>query len=501
VRLDGGWGQIEKQNGTNPQSRATPDNLAYVIYTSGSTGKPKGVEVEHGSLVNHVSVVAARWDVRPGERVLQFASLNFDASAQEIFSTLSRGGTLVLRTHDMIETVATFLERCREWRITVLDLPTAYWHELVAAATSENLRLPESLRVLLMGGERALPERLAQWLGLTEGRVRLINAYGPTEASIAATMWVHEGPLDPLPRIVPIGRPIANVRIYVLDGRLQPVPIGVAGELYLGGVCPARGYRNRPELTAERFLADPFAGGEWRLYKTGDRVRFRPDGELEYLGRFDGQVKIRGFRVEPGEIEAALREISGVSDAVVRAREDDPGQARLVAYVVPRRAGALSIAELRRVLKERLPDYMVPSAFVPIEALPITRSGKLDVAALPAPEPSRPELDNAYCGPRTPVEETLAGIWQSVLRLDRVGVQDNFFELGGHSLLATQVISRVREAFHVDVPLRDLFVNPTVEGLALAITERQAGQFAPDELERLLAEVKAPGGKTGPEGR
>ncbi len=501
IRLDTDWKEIEKHSSENPPNPATPDNLVYVIYTSGSTGKPKGVEVEHRSFVNHITVAGARWDVRPGERVLQFSSLNFDASAQEIFSTLTRGGTLVLRTEEMIETVATFLERCREWKITVLDLPTAYWHELVSVAAAENLCLPEPLRVLLMGGERALPERLAQWFALTGGRIRLINAYGPTEASIAATMWDREGPLEPLPRIVPIGRPIANVRIYVLDGRLQPVPIGVAGELYLGGACPARGYRKRPELTAERFLRDPFGGPDARIYKTGDRVRFRPDGELEYLGRFDAQVKIRGFRVEPGEIEAVLREISGVSDAVVLAREDTPGQARLVAYVASGRAEAPSVAELRRVLKERLPDYMVPSAFVRIESLPTTRSGKLDTAALPEPEPSRPELDNAYCAPRTPAEETLAEIWRSVLGLDRVGVKDNFFELGGHSLLATQVISRAREKFHVDVPLRDLFINPTIEGLALAITERQVGQFAPEELEGLLAQVKAPGGKTGPEGR
>jgi amino acid adenylation domain-containing protein len=498
VRLDADWPEIARESGENPQTPATPENLAYVIYTSGSTGKPKGVEIEHGSLANHIWCVADRFGTRPGERLLQFASLNFDASVQEIFSALTRGATLVLRSEEMIGTVATFLARCREWSLTILDLPTSYWHELVAVASAEHVDLPESVRFVLIGGEKALPERFAQWQALTGGRVQLLNAYGPTEVSISAIFWEPNGLVEPLPRTVPIGRPISNVRVYVLDGRLQPVPVGVVGELYVGGVCPARGYRNRPELTAERFIPDPFRGGKGRLYRTGDQVRFRPDGELEYLGRVDGQVKLRGFRVEPGEIEAALREIAGVSEAVVRAREDAPGQARLVGYVVPDPARPPSVSDLRRLLKEKLPEYMVPSTFVLLDALPRTRSGKLDAASLPAPEPARPELDNTYCEPRTPTEETLAEIWRTVLRLDRVGVHDNFFELGGHSLLATQVISRVRDVFHVDVPLRDLFVNPTVAGLALAIAERQSERVAPGELESLLSELKAWTGETGP---
>jgi amino acid adenylation domain-containing protein len=498
VRLDADRVEIERESGEDPETQAGPEHLAYVIYTSGSTGKPKGVEIEHGSLSNHIWFSALRFGMRTGERILQFASLNFDTSVQEIFSALSGGATLVLRSEEMIETVATFLAKCREWSLTVLDLPTSYWHELVAVASAEHLYFAESMRLVVIGGERALPERFAQWQEMTKNRVRLLNGYGPTEGTVAATRWEPEGLLDPLPQTVPIGRPIPNVRVYVLNGSLEPVPVGVDGELYVGGVCPARGYRNRPDLTAERFMPDPFRGGNERMYRTGDRARFRPGGELEYLGRLDGQVKVRGFRIELGEIEAALRGIGGVREAVVRAHEDLPGQMRLIAYLVPDGARCPSLRNLRRVLMEAIPAYMVPSTFVLLDALPKTPNGKLDAAALPVPASTRPELDDSYQGPRTPVEETLTEIWMNVLGLDRVGVHDNFFELGGHSLLATRVISRARDAFFVELPLRDLFLNPTVAGLAMAIAERQAERVAPAELERLLSELEAPIGETGP---
>ncbi|MFY9550790.1 MAG: amino acid adenylation domain-containing protein [Thermoanaerobaculia bacterium] len=490
ILLDASWETIAREPEGNFDSGIAPQNLAYVIYTSGSTGKPKGVEIEHGPLTNHVWIAAERFGVRPGERVLQFHSLSFDASAQEIFTTLSRGGTLVLRSEEMIGTVATFLARCREWRLTILDLPTSYWHELVAVASAEHLTLPESLRFVLIGGERALPERFAQWREMAGERVRLLNAYGPTEATIAATFWEPDAGLaESISRTVPIGCPISNVRTYVLDGRLQPVPVGVPGELYIGGAGMARGYRNRPELTAERFIPDPIRGGNERIYRTGDRARLQPGGNLEYLGRVDGQVKLRGFRVELGEVEAALRGIGGVREAVVRAHEDRPGEVRLLAYLVPDGARCPSVRVLRGQLNETLPGHMVPSNFILLDALPLTPNGKLDVAALPAPESVRPELDDAYREPRTPVEEILTEIWMNLLRVDRVGVEDNFFELGGHSLLATQVISRVRDAFHVELPLRDLFLNPTVVGLASALAQRQAGRAAPAELDESLAEA------------
>ena len=303
---------------------------------------------------------------------------------------------------------------------------------MVATASEEGLSLPASLRLVGVGGEAALPERFAQWQALAGRRVRLVNGYGPTEATITATRWEPDpAAQSPVPPILPIGRPIANTRVYVLDAGRRPVPVGVVGELYIGGVCVARGYRNRPDLTAERFIPDPFGGGRQKLYRTGDRVRWRSDGLLEYLGRADGQIKLRGFRVELGEVEAALRGIAGVRQAVVRAREDVPGETRLIAYVVPDRVRSPSTGDLRRSLKETLPAYMVPSHFILLEDLPLNRHGKLDLSALPAPEFARPEVDDVYRGPRTPVEAALSEIWAKVLRVDMVGVDDDFFELGG----------------------------------------------------------------------
>jgi amino acid adenylation domain-containing protein len=491
ITLDGAGDAIETEREDDLESRVAPSNLAYVIYTSGSTGKPKGVEIEHRSIVNYATYTANLFDVRPVDRVLQFASLSFDAAAEEIFPTLARGGTLVLRSEDMIETVRTFLDKCREWRITVLDLPTSYWHELVAVASEERLELPESVRLMVVGGEQALPERFLQWRALSGYDVRFLNGYGPTESTVAATFWEAGMPTQPsLAQTVPIGRPIANVQTYVLDAVSEPVPVGFVGQLYVGGVGVARGYRNRPDLTPTRFVPDPFTGRGGRLYRTGDLARYRHDGDLEYLGRADGQVKIRGFRVELGEIEVALSEIPGVREAIVRAREDIPGETRLVAYVVADPSAPVTVSELRRILIGRLPAYMVPAAFVLLEKLPRTPTGKVDPAALPPPDAARPELDSRYQEPRTPAEETLMGIWRTVLRLDRIGIHDNFFELGGHSLLATQVISRARDAFHVEVPLRELFLSPTVADLALAIAQRRAERVAPADMERILSELE-----------
>ncbi len=485
---------IARESGENLESGTSPSSLAYIIYTSGSTGLPKGVEIEHASLTNYAWFAVNRFRLRSEDRVLQFASLSFDAAAEEIFSTLTAGATLVLRSEDMIESAGTFLARCRERNLTVLDLPTAYWHELVAAASAERFDLPDSLRMMIVGGERALPERFRQWQEMAAGRVQFLNGYGPTEATIAATFWEPASEVDTALETVPIGRPIANARAYVLDGMAQPVPPGFVGELYLGGAGVARGYRGRPDLTHDRFVLDRFTG-EGRLYRTGDRVRYRPDGNLEYLGRVDGQVKVRGFRVELGEVEAAMRGVAGVRDAVVRAREDAPGETRLIGYIVWDPVAPITLGELRRRLYENLPSHMVPSLFVSLEKLPRTSSGKLDPTGLPSPDADRPEVDSTYEAPRTPSEETLVEIWKKVLRLDRVGVHDNFFELGGHSLLATQVVSRARDAFRLDLPLRDLFLHPTVAQLALAIAQRQAEGIAPAEMDRILADLEASAGE------
>ncbi|HLL46877.1 MAG TPA: amino acid adenylation domain-containing protein, partial [Longimicrobiaceae bacterium] len=452
-----------------------PDSAAYVIYTSGSTGRPKGVVVPHRALANYTEHARAEYGIGAEDRVLQFASLVFDASAEEIFPALASGAALVLRTDEMIDSPAAFARACAEWGITVASLPTAYWHELAAATADELPALPDPLRLVIIGGERALPERLEAWRGRFGTGARLVNTYGPTEATVVATLAdvAEPEPADPVraevPEIplpaVPIGRPVSNARAYVLDAHGRPVPAGVAGELYMGGAGVARGYLGRPGLTAERFVPDALSGEPGaRLYRTGDRVRWRPDGRLEFLGRADAQVKVRGFRIEPGEVEAELARHPAVRECAVVAHEDEPGAVRLVAYVAPAEGGqAPDAAELRRFLGATLPAYMVPAAFVVLDTFPLTPSGKLDRRALPAPDGYGADTGGA---PRTPVEEIVAGIFAEVLRLEAVGIHDGFFDLGGHSLLATQAMSRLRAALHVDLPLRVLFEAPTVAALA-----------------------------------
>lgn len=467
VCLDEVWDAISSHAETNPAVEIDPANLAYVIYTSGSTGTPKGVQVPHGSIANYTQVAADTFGLQPGDRVLQFASISFDTTAEEIFPCLLRGATLVLRTNAMLNSVPAFLRQCREWRISVLNFPTAYWHELTRQMSDGGFELPEDVRLTILGGERAQPERVRAWQARFGHRVRLINSYGPTETTIVATYF--EVPPDDDERWssveVPIGRPIPNARVYVLDQRLQPVPIGVPGELYVGGAGVARGYLNQPALTAERFVPDPFGtfpGG--RLYRTGDQARYLASGDIEFLGRVDDQVKIRGFRVELAEIEAALLRDAAVEHAAVLLREDQPNDRRLVAYVVPRES-SVAAHELRTRLRAAIPDYMVPDVFVLLDAMPLTPNGKVDHAALPRPDGAR-QAAEAYVAPQTDVERRLAAIWAEVLRVERVGLDDNFFDLGGHSLLVIQLHSRLRDGFGEELSVIDLFKVPTVRSLA-----------------------------------
>ncbi len=438
---------------------ASARNLAYVIYTSGSTGMPKGVGVEHASLASYAHVVRGFYGITPADRVLQFNSLSFDVSADEIYPTLLAGATLVLRSEEMLGSAARFLDRCAEWGVTVLDLPTSYWHELAAALDAGEARLPACVRLVVVGSERMLAERVAQWRRSVGNAAALVNGYGPTEATVAATLGrVDGGKLT-------IGAPVGNVKAYVLEPSGVPAPVGVPGELWIGGAGVARGYLGRPELTAERFWPDPFSGeAGGRMYRSGDRVRWLATGELEYLGRTDAQVKVRGFRIEPGEVEAALSGMPGVREATVVAREHGD-ERRLVAYVVAEPGRTVSPADVRTWLRDRLPEYMVPAAVVALESIPLTANLKVDHRALPAPG-WRAGGEDARVDPRTGTEEVLAGIWGEVLRLDRVGVEDSFFDVGGHSLLATRVVSRVRQAFGVELPLRTLFEAPTVARLA-----------------------------------
>lgn len=490
ICLDQDWETIAQEPQSTPSSPVRPHHLAYVIYTSGSTGRPKGVMIEHRSLVNFAEAIDRIYGLTPADRVLQFASISFDAAAEEIFPSLIRGATLVLRPDSMLDSAETFLRYSQMWNLTVLDLPTAYWQQLVPAL--EKLTWPESIRLVIIGGEQAHQDKLKVWQQHIGPAVRLINTYGPTEATVVATTFDTATICPETTPGIPIGRPIGNVQAYVLDEQLQPVPIGVPGQLYLGGAGLARGYLNRPELTAERFVNFQFSILDFglapspvvnnsqftihnsRLYKTGDLVRYLPDGNLEFLGRIDNQVKIRGFRVELGEIETILAQHPGVEQALVIAREDRPGDKRLVAYVIGRPPAPATGSELRRYLKTHLPDYMIPSAFITLETWPLTLNGKIDHQALPRPDTTRPELEGAFSKPETPTQLRLAQIWAELLNLEQVGLHDNFFELGGHSLLATRVVTRIQQMFQVTLAVTVLFETPTIAALSTIIEERQA---------------------------
>jgi amino acid adenylation domain-containing protein len=497
VCLDADRARIAAHADTPPDIAAAAEGLAYVLYTSGSTGRPKGVMVRHGALANMAAAARAAYSVGPADRVLQFAAISFDTSAEEIYPCLTAGGTLVLRGKEMLRSSADFLAGCRMRQITLLDLPTAYWHALVAdlseGADASAADWPATLGRVIIGGERALPDRWAAWARQLGAKVRLWNTYGPTESTVVATLHEMKSPADAgapgSPREVPIGRPLAGISAYVLDVRQVPAAVGVPGELCLGGAGVARGYLGRADLTAERFLPDPFAAadtGGARLYRTGDLVRWLPSGELEFLGRTDRQVKVRGFRVELGEIEAALAEHPAVREAAVLAREDRPGERRLVAYVAPHAGREAALGELRAFLERRLPEHMVPVAFVTLDALPLNASGKVERRALPAPDAARPALAAAYAAPGTAAEEGVAAIWCAVLGLERVGIHDDFYELGGHSLLLPQVMHRLRRDFQVEMPLRTLAEETTVARLALTVEEMLL-----DQIERELALAEA----------
>ncbi|MDT9002462.1 amino acid adenylation domain-containing protein, partial [Paucibacter sp. APW11] len=438
-------------------------SLAYVIYTSGSTGEPKGVLNTHGGLANLAQAQIELFAVGPNSRVLQFASTSFDASVSELVMALCAGATLVIAAQEQLMPGAPLLTLLREQEVTHATLPSS-----AVMVFPDDAELP--LECLVMAGEACPPQLARRWAR----RLAVFNAYGPSEATVCASAWRCTG--DELDT-VPIGAPIANVRIYILDAQREPVPLGVAGELYIGGDGVARGYLKRDELTAERFVADPFSTEPAaRLYKTGDLGRWRSDGTIEYLGRNDFQVKIRGFRIELGEIESRLAGCAGVREAVVLARGDEGQEKRLVAYVVAQatQPGELDIAALRGTLSRELPQYMVPSAFVVLEALPLTANGKLDRAALPAPDASA-VVAREYEAPQGELEAAIAQIWAELLKLERVGRRDHFFELGGHSLLAVQLNSRLREQLGVEVALRTLFEQPVLMAFAAQVAGAERG--------------------------
>jgi amino acid adenylation domain-containing protein len=512
ICLDTDWETISAESETNISSGAQASNLAYVIYTSGSTGKPKGVLVAHQGLCNLALALINVFDVQPDSRVLQFASFSFDASISEVVMALCAGARLYLGTRESLLPGLSLMQLLQNQRISHVTLSPS------ALAAMPNVEFPD-LRTIIVAGEACPPDLVARW---SNGR-RFINGYGPTESTVCATTAVCSNS-DSAP---PIGRPIPNVQVYILDRNLQPVPVGVPGELHIGGVGLARGYLNRPELTLTKFISNPFKAsspfGEVksqkskvksgiveeklqqslpsaphhlcssafseRLYKTGDLVRYLPDGNIEFLGRIDQQVKIRGFRVELGEIEALLSQHPAIQEVVVIVREDKPGDKRLVAYIMPN-AEAPTASELRSFLKEKLTEYMIPSAFIMLESLPLTPNGKVDRKVLATLEQVQSETESTFIPPRTPVEEILAEIWAEILGLEKVGVNHNFFELGGHSLLATQVISRIHDSFQIQLPLRTLFENQTIADLAMSIFEQIADETEDEEMDRILAELE-----------
>ena len=462
VLLDGDWSLFSGYNTENIAIATTPDNLAYVIYTSGSTGKPKGVMITQRGLSSFIQSAVQVYNIENSDRILQFASINFDAAVEEIFPCLIQGATLILRTQEMLADCSTFFQACQQLQLTVLGLPTAYWHQLAGELKDSQINLPPSLRLVMIGGEAVMSEPVKHWhqhlakMG-TSHSLLLVNSYGPTEVTVVATTyditslgWQGE---------VPIGRPLPHLQTYILDRHQQPVPIGIPGELYISGDSLARGYLNRPELTAEKFIS---INGN-RLYKTGDLVRYLPDGNIEYVGRIDNQVKIRGFRIELGEIEAGLLEHPQIDEAVVTVYEDTFGNKNLCAYLVDS-SKSLTHSTMRVFLQERLPNYMLPSSFTFLDKIPLTPSNKLDRKALPAPDSSRQGAEIAP--PTNEVETILVDLWSEVLGVHPLGIHDNFFDLGGHSLLAVKLFGAIERQFGRKLPLTVLFEAPTIAELA-----------------------------------
>ncbi|MFZ2009516.1 MAG: amino acid adenylation domain-containing protein [Candidatus Sulfotelmatobacter sp.] len=462
VVLDSDWREIAKEEAGNPVNEVRAKNLAYVIYTSGSTGKPKGVQLPHRAVVNFLTSMSQKPGMTAEDRLLAVTTLCFDIAGLEIYLPLSVGASFEIVSREVSSDGSRLLAKLAKSNPTMMQATPATWRMLLEAGWQGNPRLK-----ILCGGEaisRKLADQLLQRVG------SLWNMYGPTET----TIWSTTAKIEPGQNAISIGQPIANTQLFILDKVLQPVPIGVAGELHIGGDGLARGYLHRPELTAEKFIPDPFSPDpEARLYKTGDLVRYLPNGDIEFLGRIDHQIKVRGFRIEMGEIEAVLRQHGAVNETVVVVREDTPGNQRLVAYVVPAHESASIASELREFLKAKLPEYMVPSAFVPLKAMPLTPNGKVNRRALPAPDQTDLAPTAKFAAPKDVIESRLVQIWEAVLGVRPIGVRHNFFELGGHSLVAVKLMNRVEQAFRKTLPIATLLQAPTIEQLAAIL--RQEG--------------------------
>jgi amino acid adenylation domain-containing protein len=480
IQVDADWQSIAERPSDRPYSTVADGNLAYVLYTSGSTGKPKGVMISHQALRNHMLWMRSAFPLAESDRVLQKTPFIFDASVWEFYAPLMAGATLVMAAPGGHQDAEYLIDAIAEYQITTLQLvPT-----LVRVLLEADIGRCKSLRRVFIGGE-TLTTELVQRLKARLG-VEVYNLYGPTETTIDVTYEWCEGTRERQAEI--IGRPISNMQVYVLDHNLALVPAGVAGEICISGAGLARGYLNRADLTAEKFMPIPYgreAGA--RLYRTGDIGRYLLDGRVDYLGRADDQEKMHGYRIELGEIESVIRESEGIKECAAAVKEDEDGNKRLVAYVAREPGSSISISELRSHVAKKLPEYMVPSAYMILDELPLTPSGKINRPALPEPGRARRGQESTFISPRNVIEEVLAGIFSEVLKVEPVGVHDNFFNLGGHSILATQLVSRLRKTFQVSLPLRQFFESPTVAAISQTLV---AGEIKPGQTERVATLIK-----------
>jgi amino acid adenylation domain-containing protein len=462
ICMDADWPVIAQESTGNLEPAATLSNLAYVMYTSGSTGMPKGVMVLHGGLVNYLSWAVKTYSVQAGGSVPVHTSISFDLTVTGMYTPLLAGGRVEILSEDVAG--QSLLKALRKGKDRSLVKITPAHLELLSQQISPE-EAAGTTKVFVIGGENLLAESLLLWRKFAPA-MRLINEYGPTETVVGCCTYEVKAD-DPASGSVPIGRPIANTQLYILDRYMNPVPIGVIGELYIGGAGVARGYLNRPELNKERFLNDPFSSQAGaRLYKTGDVARYRNDGILEYLGRVDNQVKVRGYRIELGEIEATLASDPRVKSCAVLVREDEPGNKQLVGYVVPREGRSPTAEDLRQFVKQKLPEYMAPAHFVFLDSIPLTTNGKVDRKALPAPSYEGVSSAREYVAPRTETEKALADIWAKLLKVERIGIHDDFFDMGGHSLMAMRAVSQIGEMYEVNLPLAVLLEAPTIAELA-----------------------------------
>jgi amino acid adenylation domain-containing protein len=493
ICLDTDWEKIAENSQSNPENTVTPDNLAYVIYTSGSTGKPKGVLVNHSNVVRLFAATDAWYNFNSQDVWTLFHSYAFDFSVWEMWGALLYGGRLVVVPYLVTRSPEAFYQLLCQEKVTILNQTPTAFRQLIQVEESLKGSFPPlsrgvrgdrssttdndlSLRLVIFGGEALEINSLQPWFNRHGDQCpQLVNMYGITETTVHVTYRpLSMTDLDSTASV--IGCPIPDLQVYLLDQYLQLVPVGVPGEMYVGGAGVTKGYLNRPELTTERFIPSPFENSN-KLYKTGDLARYLPKGELEYLGRIDNQVKIRGFRIELGEIEALLASHPQIWETVVIVRDDTTGDKRLVAYIVPQSEKTITINEIRQFLKAKLPSYMVPNAFVILDALPLTANGKIDRRALP-PSESSSETSEKYVAPRNPIEDILVNVWSEILKVEKVGINDNFFELGGHSLLATKLVAQIRDRLKIELPLRQLFNTATLAELAQGI--EQLKQQTPD---------------------